>query len=111
VLREAIETLVMLVGPMLPHLAEELWQRLGHAAILADTPWPKADPAWLTASSVTLAVQVNGKRRGEIEVPAGSDDEMLRSRALDLEAVQRLLDGKPPRRVIVVPDRIVNVVV
>ena len=71
VLREAIETLVRLVGPMLPHLAEELWQRLGHGTILADTPWPVADAAWLAADTVTIAVQVNGKRRGEIALPAG----------------------------------------
>jgi leucyl-tRNA synthetase len=109
--REAIETLVQLIGPMLPHLAEELWARLGHATILADTPWPVADPSWLVASSVTLAVQVNGKRRGEIELPAGSDEALVRERALADEAVLRAMAGKPARRVIVVPDRIVNVVV
>jgi leucyl-tRNA synthetase len=96
---------------MLPHLAEELWQRLGHTTILADTPWPVADPEWLVADSVTLAVQVNGKRRGEIELPAGSDEAVVRERALADEAVLRAMGGKPPRRVIVVPDRIVNVVV
>jgi leucyl-tRNA synthetase len=111
VLREAIATLIQLVGPMLPHLAEELWQRLGHATLLADTPWPVADPQWLVADSVTLAVQVNGKRRGEIELPAGSDEAVVRERALADEAVLRAMGGKPPRRVIVVPDRIVNVVV
>jgi leucyl-tRNA synthetase len=111
VLREAILTLVQLVGPMLPHLAEELWQRLGNQTILADTPWPVADPAWLTADSITLALQVNGKRRGEILVPAGSDEALVRERALADEAVVRAMAGKAPRRVIVVPDRIVNVVV
>ena len=111
VLREAIETLVRLVGPMLPHLAEELWQRLGHGTILADTPWPVADPAWLAADNVTIAVQVNGKRRGEIALPAGAAEEVVREQALAAEAVQRAMAGKPARRVIVVPDRIVNVVV
>ncbi len=111
VLREAISTLVQLVAPMLPHLAEELWQRLGNQTILADTPWPVADPAWLTADSITLALQVNGKRRGEILVPAGSDEALVRERALADEAVIRAMAGKEPRRVIVVPDRIVNVVV
>ncbi len=111
VLREAIETLVQLIGPMLPHLAEELWQRLGHRTLLADTAWPVADPAWLTADNVTLALQVNGKRRGEIMVPAGSDEAHVREQALADAAVIRAMAGKPPRRVIVVPDRIVNVVV
>jgi leucyl-tRNA synthetase len=70
-----------------------------------------ADPAWLAADSVTLALQVNGKRRGEIELPAGSDEALVRERALADEAVVRAMAGKAPRRVIVVPDRIVNVVV
>ena len=111
VLREAIETLVRLVGPMLPHLAEELWQRLGHGTILADTPWPVADAAWLAADNVTIAVQVNGKRRGEIALPAGAAEAVVREQALADEGVQRAMAGKPARRVIVVPDRIVNVVV
>ncbi len=111
VLREATLTLVQLIGPMLPHLAEELWQRLGQPTILADTAWPVADPAWLVADSVTLALQVNGKRRGEIQLPAGSDEALVRERALADEAVIRAMAGKEPRRVIVVPDRIVNVVV
>jgi leucyl-tRNA synthetase len=96
---------------MLPHLAEELWERLGHRTLLADTAWPVADPAWLVADSVTLAVQVNGKRRGEIRVPAGSDEVLVREQALADEAVIRAMAGKSPRRVIIVPDRIVNVVV
>jgi leucyl-tRNA synthetase len=111
VLREAIETLVRLVGPMLPHLAEELWQRLGHGTILADTPWPVADAAWLAADTITIALQVNGKRRGEIALPAGAAEAVVREQALADEAVQRAMAGKPARRVIVVPDRIVNVVV
>jgi leucyl-tRNA synthetase len=67
--REALETLVLLLGPMIPHLAEELWQRLGHDALLADTAWPQADPAWLTGDRVTVAVQVNGKLRATIALP------------------------------------------
>ncbi|MEZ5865249.1 MAG: leucine--tRNA ligase [Geminicoccaceae bacterium] len=111
VLREALEVLVQLIGPMLPHLAEELWERLGHRTILADTPWPVADPAWLAAASVTIAVQVNGKRRAAIDVPVGSDKAAVEAAALSLDAVKRAIDGQPVRRVIVVPDRIVNVVV
>ncbi|MFW5681359.1 MAG: leucine--tRNA ligase, partial [Pseudomonadota bacterium] len=110
VLREAFEVVVRLIAPMTPHLAEELWQRLGHDDLVADAPWPVADPAWLQAATVTLAVQVNGKRRGEVELPTGADETVAREAALALDNVQRALAGKPPRKVIVVPDRIVNVV-
>ena len=71
-LRAGLETLVLLLGPMVPHLAEELWQRLGHAALLADTAWPVADPAWLVEDQVTVAVQVNGKLRATLALPAGT---------------------------------------
>ncbi|GBD43102.1 Leucine--tRNA ligase [bacterium HR40] len=110
-LREALETLVALIEPMVPHLAEELWQKLGHQRLLAESPWPVADPAWTREETVRLAVQVNGKRRAEIEVtPDASEDEM-REIALADPAVQRALAGREPKRVIVVPGRIVNVVV
>jgi leucyl-tRNA synthetase len=109
--REALETLVLLLGPMIPHLAEELWQRLGHAALLADTAWPQADPAWLVEDQVTIAVQVNGKLRATIALPSGSDRQTAEAAALAEPNVLRDLAGKPPRRVIVVPDKIVNLVV
>ncbi len=109
--REAIETIVVLLGPMTPHLAEELWERLDHRDLLVDTTWPQADPTWITADSVTIAVQVNGKRRGEIELPVGASREAAEAAALADQGVRRALDGKLPRRVIVVPDKIVNVVV
>ncbi len=109
--REAFDVLVRLLAPMTPHLAEELWERLGNVGLVADAAWPVADPAWLTADTVTLAVQVNGKRRGEVALPAGSDEAAAREAALALENVQRAMAGKSPRKVIVVADRIVNVVV
>ncbi|HET6522609.1 MAG TPA: class I tRNA ligase family protein, partial [Geminicoccaceae bacterium] len=110
-LREALEALVLLLGPMTPHLGEELWRKLGHDDLLADAPWPKADPAWLAADQVTLAVQVNGRLRGTIELPVGSPREVAEAAALGEPRVTRELAGRPPRRVIVVPDKIVNVVV
>ncbi len=110
-LREALETLVLLMAPMMPHLAEEAWAQLGHEELVIDTAWPVADPELTRRASVTVAVQINGKRRAEMEVPAGSSTAELGTWALDLEPVKRALDGKSPRRVIAVPDRIVNVVI
>ncbi|MFL5334480.1 MAG: leucine--tRNA ligase [Geminicoccaceae bacterium] len=109
--RGAIETVVVLLGPMVPHLAEELWQKLGHERLLVDTSWPAADPAWLTADRVVVPVQVNGKRRAELDLPRGSTAAEVEALALADAAVRRAMDGKPPRRVVVVPDKIVNVVV
>jgi len=109
-LRQALETFVRLIEPMTPHLAEELWERLGHTTLLADTPWLVADPAFLVEDTVTLPVQVNGKRRAEITVAKGADRATVEAAALADPAVRRALDGKSPRRVVVVPDKIVNVV-
>ncbi|WP_280177640.1 leucine--tRNA ligase [Arsenicitalea aurantiaca] len=111
VLVEGVERLVQLIGPMMPHLAETCWQVLGREGLLADAPWPPVDPALLEDDSVTLPVQVNGKRRGEIVVPKGAARELIEKEALSLDAVARMLDGKPPRKLVIVPDRIVNVVV
>ena len=110
-LRQALETVVVLLGPMVPHLAEELWQRLGHEHMLVETPWPVADPAWLAADKVIIPIQVNGKRRAELELPRGTSAAQIEALALADAAVQRAMEGRPPRRVVVVPDKIVNVVV
>jgi leucyl-tRNA synthetase len=108
--RAAAETLVLLLAPMAPHMAEELWRRLGHDESLARAPWPEADASLLTRDVVTLVVQLNGKRRDEIQVPADASEEMVREAALASEKVQRHLEGREPRKVIVVPGRLVNVV-
>jgi leucyl-tRNA synthetase len=110
-LRQGLETQVLLLGPMVPHIAEELWQRLGHDTLLADAPWPEADAAWLVEDRVTLAVQVNGKLRATISLPRGSDSAAAEAAALAEPNVRRGLAGKPPRRIVVVPDKIVNLVV
>jgi leucyl-tRNA synthetase len=109
-LREAYDALARLAGPMMPHLAEEIWQLLGGKAMLCDAPWPKADAALTRDDNVTVAVQVNGKLRATIELPRDCDQALAESQALGDERIRRLLDGKPPRKVIVVPNRIVNVV-
>jgi leucyl-tRNA synthetase len=108
--REALETIVLLIGPMMPHLAETCWEALDHKTMVAQSPWPKADPIFLKSDTITMAVQVNGKRRGEIVVAADAGENIAKESALALEPVRRALDGKAPKRVIVVPGRIVNIV-
>ena len=108
--REALEAIVLLSGPMMPHLAETCWKALGHDTLVVETAWPKSDPALVRSDSITIAVQVNGKRRGEIEIARGTDKAEAEQAALALSAIQRALEGKTPKKVIVVPDRIVNIV-
>ena len=108
--REAVEALVLLSAPMMPHLSEECWQTLGHKTLAAATPWPKYDASLLKSDTVTLAVQVNGKRRGEVTVPVGADNKAVEAAALAEEGVIRALGGAAPKKVIVVPNRIVNIV-
>jgi leucyl-tRNA synthetase len=110
VLREGLEALTLLIGPMMPHLAEEMWGALGHTALVAETPWPKADPDLARDEQVTIAVQVNGKLRGTIDLPRDAEKDAVEEAALALPAVARALDGKAPKRVVVVPNRIVSVV-
>jgi leucyl-tRNA synthetase len=110
-LREAAETLVRLIGPMTPHLGEALWQRLGHASLLAEAAWPKHDPALVVDEAVTVAVQVNGKLRGTLALARDAAKDQAEQAALALPDVIKAMDGKPVRKVIVVPNRIVNVVV
>ena len=109
--REALEIFVRLAGPMTPHLAEELWQALGHDTLLADSTWPAADEALLVDDTVTVAVQLNGKLRGTIQLPKDVAKDEAEKAALALPELARGLEGKTPRRVVVVPNRIVNVVV
>ena len=109
-LRFGLETLTLLLGPMTPHLAEAMWDALGKQGLVCEQPWPKADPALLVEDHVTVAVQVNGKLRATVELPRGAAANDAEAAALAHPAVQRTLAGKAPRKVIVVPDRIVNVV-
>jgi leucyl-tRNA synthetase len=108
--REALEVLTRLIAPMMPHLAESCWRALGHASLIIDEPWPVAEHDLVRSDTITIAVQVDGKRRGEITIDRNADADTVKSAALDVEGVARALAGKVPRKVIVVPQRIVNVV-
>ncbi|NOD33013.1 MULTISPECIES: leucine--tRNA ligase [unclassified Ruegeria] len=109
--REAAKTLAQLMSPMTPHLSEELWNMLGGEGLVATAAWPVADEAMLVDDTVTLPIQINGKRRAEISVSKDLAKDEVEKIALSTEAVQRALDGNAPKKVIVVPGRIVNVVV
>ena len=106
----AIRTLVQLVAPMMPHLAEEAWANLGETGLVADAPWPEVDPALLVEDEVTIAVQHMGKLRDTLTAPRGASKDDLEKLALASEKVQRSIDGAAIRKVIVVPDRLVNIV-
>jgi leucyl-tRNA synthetase len=111
VLREGLEAATLLIGPMMPHLAEEMWQTLGHHELVADAPWPTPDSELARDEQVTIAVQVNGKLRGTIDLPRDAAQGAVEEAALALPQVTTLLEGRAPKRVVVVPNRIVSVVV
>ncbi len=108
--RAAVEPLVLMLAPLAPHIAEELWERLGHNASLAHGPFPAADPALLVADSVEYPIQVKGKVRSRIQVPADADSAAIEAAALADEKVIALLEGQAPRKIIVVPGKMVNIV-
>ncbi len=108
--QQAMKVMAQLLAPMVPHLSEEVWALLGGEGLVANAPWPVADPALLVDDSVTMPIQVNGKRRDEITVPKDMDKAEIEALALATDGVKRALDGNPPKKVIVVPGRIVNVV-
>uniref|UniRef100_UPI0026039DF1 leucine--tRNA ligase n=1 Tax=uncultured Sphingomonas sp. TaxID=158754 RepID=UPI0026039DF1 len=107
---EAVRTIVRLVAPMIPHLAEEAWAALGQDGLIADAAWPAVDPALLVDDQVTVAVQINGKLRDTLAVAKGTPRETLEAMALASDKIVRSLDGATPKKVIVVPDRLVNLV-
>jgi leucyl-tRNA synthetase len=109
--RAGAEAFVRLLAPFAPHLAEELWERLGGTGFVSLAPWPVADPALLVSDTIKIVVQVNGKKRDDVVVPANADEAAVRAAALASERVRALLEGRTPKKVIVVPGRLVNVVV
>ncbi len=106
----AIATLMRLVAPMAPHLAEEAWAAAGNAGLIADATWPEVDPALLVEDEVTIAVQINGKLRDTLVMAKGTPREAVEAAALASDKIVRILEGKAPRKVIIVPDRLVNLV-
>jgi leucyl-tRNA synthetase len=109
-LGECCDILVHVIAPMMPHLAEECWQAMGREGLVATSPWPVADRSLLIDDTITLPVQINGKRRTELTLPREASEADIRAAVLALDAVAAALDGRPPKKVIVVPQRIVNVV-
>ena len=109
--QEALDILIQLIGPMMPHLGEELWAHQGHKGLLADEPWPTANPDLLQNELVTIIVQVNGKVRGRLQIAPDQDDKNVVRSALDLENVKRAIGSSSVNKTIVVPNRVVNVVV
>jgi leucyl-tRNA synthetase len=109
--KAAVEQFVLILSPFAPHIAEELWQKLGHSKTLAYEPWPKFDPELVKEAEIELAIQVNGKIKDKIVVPAQADDEQIKQKALASEKVIAALAGKQPKKVIVIKSRLVNIVV
>jgi leucyl-tRNA synthetase len=109
--REAADIMVQLFAPMMPHLAESCWKVMGHEDLVAEAPWPVGDPSLVKEDVIVLPVQVNGKKRADVTVPRDASKDAIEAAVLALDAVQRALDGRPMRKFILVPERIVNVVV
>jgi leucyl-tRNA synthetase len=109
--RALLEPFVLILSPFAPHLGEELWNRLGHPDTLAYEPWPAWDPALVVDETVTVAIQVNGKLRATLELARGTDREAAQAAALADERIQRYVNGSELRKVIHVPDKLVNLVV
>jgi len=111
VFREAVEAILLLVSPMVPHIAEELWQALGHTTLVLEVPWPQPQAEALTVSTLTVVVQVNGKVRSRLEVPASATDEDIKNWAINDPAVEKWLQGKPPQKIILARRKLVNIVI
>jgi leucyl-tRNA synthetase len=110
-LREAAFILVQIVAPMMPHLAEECWHLLGGQGLVAEAAWPKADRDLVIENEITLPIQINGKKRADITIARDADQKTVEAAVLALDVIQKALDNQKPKKIIIVPQRIVNVVV
>ena len=111
VIRETVETVILLLAPIVPHITEELWEMLGHKGSLADVPWPSFDPAVTSEEEITIVIQVNGKVRSRIVVSADESEDKIKELALADEKTQKFLEGVKVVKVITVPKKLVNIVV
>ena len=108
---EAFRVLIPVMAPFAPHLSEELWAALGFEHSVFDSHWPKTDEKWTKVESINIVIQVRGKVRGMIEVPAGAKEEEIKTEALAEPKIQKFLEGKEPKKIIYVPNKLVNIVV
>jgi leucyl-tRNA synthetase len=108
--REGFSILLRLLSPIVPHITHELWQELGYEGIICNAPWPVVDEAALVQDRVSLVVQVNGKVRAQLDAPADASKETLEEMALKAPNVERFVDGKPIRKIVVVPGKLINIV-
>ena len=111
VIQESLESVVLVLSPIVPHITHELWKMLGQSSLLLDQAWPKVDESALVKDSLQIIVQVNGKLRSRIEVPASADKNAIEQAAVEDENVKRFTEGKQVVKVIVVPGKLVNIVV
>ena len=111
VVQEVLDSIVLMLSPIIPHLSHQLWQDLGHDSIIINETWPQHDASALVQDSIEMVVQVNGKVRGKIQVSVEADKKTCESVALENENVRRFIDGRPLRKIIVVPKKLVNIVV
>ena len=109
--REAISNAILMLNPIVPHICNKLWLTLGNSTPICDVDWPKADESALLKTSSIIVIQVNGKVRGKIEIPMGSDEDTVKNKALEHENVQKFLAGKQAKKIIVIPNKIVNIVI
>ena len=109
--REAISNAILMLNPIVPHICNKLWLTLGNSIPICDVDWPKADESALLKTSSIIVIQVNGKVRGKIEIPMGSDEDTVKNKALEHENVQKFLAGKQAKKIIVIPNKIVNIVI
>ena len=109
--QETFDNMVLMLSPIIPHICHQLWQELGHDSVIIDQSWPQVDEAALVQDNIEMVVQVNGKLRGKMQVPADIDKASCEAQALENDAVLRFIDGKPIRKVIVVPGKLVNIVI
>jgi len=109
--QEAMEALILMLSPIVPHICHALWQALGHQDAIMDASWPKLDTTALVRSSVEMVVQINGKVRASLHIPTDASPDFIEKAALDHESIQRHLQGKTPKKIIVVGKKLVNIVV